>query len=224
MNQEHSTGHVARRWGVNVRTIYRWEEAGLLHPIRLPNGQRRFFQREIDALLRKRRNAAPRCILYARVSSAKQAETGNLNRQKERLLEAARMRGYDVITAITEQASGLNEERRGLRRIFRLAQEGRVDVVLVEYKDRLARFGFAYIEEALAAYGVRVDVLNGPVATDAAQELVQDMLAIVAVFAARLYGARSLKKFRRKVKTAMKEVEALEMDEGLPHRSSEGAS
>lgn len=95
--------------------------------------------------------------------------------------------------------------------------------MLVEYKDRLARFGFAYIEEALAAYGVRVEVLDGPVAMDAAQELVQDMLAIVAVFAARLYGARS-QRFRRKVKAAMKEVETLETGEGLPHRSSEGSS
>ncbi|MCL8207486.1 MAG: MerR family DNA-binding transcriptional regulator [Actinomycetia bacterium] len=102
VNQEQifSTGQAARRLGVNVRTIYRWEKASLLHPIRLPNGQRRFFQREIDALLRKRRKDTPRCILYARVSSAKQAETGNLNRQKERLLEAAQMRGYEVVTAI----------------------------------------------------------------------------------------------------------------------------
>jgi excisionase family DNA binding protein len=59
--QTFSTGQAAHRLGVNVRTIYRWEEAGLLHPIRLPGGQRRFFQREIAALLRKRRQDAPRC-------------------------------------------------------------------------------------------------------------------------------------------------------------------
>jgi Predicted site-specific integrase-resolvase len=67
--------------------------------------------------------------------------------------------------------------------------------VLVEFKDRLARFGFAYVVEALDAYGVRVEAVDGPVAVDATQELVQDMLAIVTCFAARLYGSCS-KRFR----------------------------
>ncbi len=81
-------------------------------------------------------------------------------------------------------------------------------MVVVEYQDRLARVGFAHMEQAVAAYGVRGEVLEGPVTPDVAQELVQDMLAIVAVFAARLYGARS-RKFRQKVQAAMQEVEAL---------------
>ena len=62
---------------------------------------------------------------------------------------------------------------------MRLAAERESDVVLVEFKDRLARFGFAYSVEALAASGVRVEVLDMPVAVDAAQELVADMLASV---------------------------------------------
>ena len=55
---------------------------------------------------------------------------------------------------------------------------------------------------------VRVEVLDGPVATDAAQELVADMLAIVTCFAARFYGSPS-QQFRRKVKDAAKEAEGL---------------
>jgi len=208
MNQHErtlSTGQAAQRLGVNVRTIYRWEKAGHLHPIRLPSGQRRFSPIEIDHMVRQRNHAAPRCALYARVSSEKQAEAGNLDRQQQRLKEAAHCKGYEITTIISEQASGLNEKRQGLRRLFRLAAEGKIDVVLVEFKDRLARFGFAYIVQAFDAYGVRVEVLDGPVAVDAAQELVQDMLAIVAVFAARLYGKRA-QTFRQKVRTAAKEA------------------
>ncbi len=63
--------------------------------------------------------------------------------------------------------------------------------MLVEFKDRLARFGFAYVVEALHAYGVRVEVVDGPVPVDATQELVQDRRALVAAFAARRYGQRS---------------------------------
>ena len=198
-----STGQVADRLDMTVRTVYRWEKAGRLHPVRLPTGQRRFSASEVDALLHAKARAVPRCAVYARVSSGKQAEAGNLDRQRERLVAAAAEQGYKLVAAVTERASGLNEKRKGLHRLFQMAASDEIDVVLIEFKDRLARFGFAYVVEALAAHGVRVEVLDGPVATDATQELVQDMLAIVAVFAARLYGRRS-QQFRRKVREATK--------------------
>ncbi len=78
----------------------------------------------------------------------------------------------------------------GLRRLFRLAAVGESDVVLIEFKDRLARFWFAYIALGVGAQGLRVEVLVGPVATDAARELVADMLVIVTCCAARLYRRR----------------------------------
>ena len=124
--------------------------------------------------------------------------------QKERLVSAATAKGYGLACVVTEQASGLNEKRRGLRRLFRLAAASEIDVVLIEFKDRLARFGFAYLVEAFEAHGVRVEVLDGPVAVDATQEMVADMLAIVTCFAARLYGSRS-QQFRRKVREAARE-------------------
>ncbi len=80
-----STGHVAKRLGITVRTIYRWEDAGRLHPVRLPWGQRRFTSHEVEGILRAQTGTLPRCAVYARVSSEKQAEAGNLDRQRERL-------------------------------------------------------------------------------------------------------------------------------------------
>jgi putative resolvase len=203
-----STGRVAKRLGGTVRTVYRWEDAGRLHPVRLPTGQRRFSSREVERILRARVGMAPRCAICARVSSDKQAEAGNLDRQRERLLAAAAERGFEVVAAVSERASGLNEKRRGLRRLFRMAAAGEIEVVLLEFKDRLARFGFAYVVEALSAHGVRVEVLDGSVAAEATQELVQDMLAIVTCFAAMLYGNRS-QQFRRKVRAAAREAEQL---------------
>ena len=200
-----STGQTAKYRGVTVRTIYRWEDAGRLHSIRLPTGMRRFSRLELDGVLRSRKTMAVRCAGYARVSSEKQLATGNLDRQLERLQQIAAERSYEVTTVVRERASGLNEKRKGLRRLFRLAANGEIDLVLVEFTDRLARFGFAYVVEALNAYGVRVEVVDGPVTVHATQELVQDMLAIVAVFAARLYGRRS-QAFRRQVRQAANQV------------------
>ena len=92
-----STGQGGKRLGISVRTVYRWEAAGRRVPItRLESGQRRFSSRDVDALLRLTAHDQDRCAVYARVSSEKQAEAGNLQRQKDRLVMAAKERGYEV--------------------------------------------------------------------------------------------------------------------------------
>jgi len=89
---------------------------------------------------------ASRCILYARVSTKKQPEAGNLDRQLGRLTAFAAEQPWQVVAALTDVASGLNEKRRGLHPLLELAQQHQASVVAVEDKDRLARFGFAYLE------------------------------------------------------------------------------
>ncbi len=89
-----SIGYAAKRLGIAVRTIYRWEAAGRRVAItRLESGQRRFSSRDVDALLRWMAHDQDRCAVYARVSSEKQAEARNLQRQKDRLVVAAKERG-----------------------------------------------------------------------------------------------------------------------------------
>ncbi len=133
--QTPSAGPAAKRLGGSGRTIYRWEAVGRLVPItRLHSGQRRFSSRDIDALLRSRVGGADRCAIYAWVSSSKQAGAGNLQRQKGRLVAAATDRGFEVVAMVAEQASGRNENRRGLHRLFRRAGAGEIDVVLVVFK------------------------------------------------------------------------------------------
>ena len=102
--------------------------------------------------------------------------------------------------------SGLNENRRGLRRLLKMAREGKIDKVVVEFQDRLARFGFKYLETYFAAFDVQVEVTGGNEPKSLQQELVDDMPAILASFSAKLYGHRS-RRFRKRVREAMKDVE-----------------
>lgn len=210
MNQEemYTPVQAARKLGVSVKTIHRWDKAGKIKTVRTAGNQRRIPANEVRRLLGLKPVSAPRCAVYARVSSQKQAKDGNLERQKQRLLEAAAEKGYQVVAVVAEQASGLNENRRGLRRLFTLAARGEIDLVLVEFKDRLARFGFSYIERALGLAGARVEVLEDDQTKSPTEELVEDMLSIITVFSARLYGKRG-RIFRRKVKDAMKECEVI---------------
>lgn len=192
----------AERLGVSKRTLVRWEQLGKLVPaFRLESGARRYSEAQLDAFLGAAEGAsdALRAAYYARVSSSKQKADGNLGRQQERLESYIAGRGWELVVPVSEVASGVNERRRGVARLLLQARKGNIDVVVVEFKDRLARFGYRYLEAAFEASGVRVVVIDE--ATEVkqpAQELIDDLLAIVMVFAARLYGQRG-SKVRRQV-------------------------
>ncbi len=210
----------AEELGVSIRTLIRWDEAGKLRTVRTVGNQRRIPIEEISRLRRldKGLAGAERCVLYARVSSVRQEQDGNLSRQTERLKEAASERGYQVVQVITEQASSLNERRKGMKRLLALVGQRAVEVVLIEYPDRLVRFGFGYLEEAFRWQGVRLEVLDPPKQLEPTEELVQDLLTLVTVFAGRLYGHRA-QGVRKRVETVLKECEQEEETNGAgqPH-------
>ena len=198
--------------GVSTKTIHRWDEAGKLRTVRTIGNQRRIPIEEIWRL-RAPGKRAERCVLYARVSSVRQEQDGNLARQTARLREAATSRGYEVVQMITEQASSLNERRKGMKKLLSLIGEQAVDVVLIEYPDRLVRFGFGYLEQAFSWRDVRLEVLDPPKHQEPTEELIQDMLTIVTMFAGRLYGQRA-KGVRKRVETVLKECEQEEQANG----------
>jgi putative resolvase len=208
----------AEELGVSIRTLIRWDEAGKLRTVRTVGNQRRIPLEEIFRLRRQGENHLVRCVLYARVSSVKQERDGNLARQTESLREAASERGYGVVQVITEQASSLNERRKGMKRLLALVEQQAVDVVLIEYPDRLVRFGFPYLEQAFSWKNVRLEVLDRPNIQEPTEELIQDMLTIVTVSAGRLYGHRA-KGVRKRVEAVLKECEQEEetVGAGQPH-------
>ena len=90
-------------------------------------------------------------------------------------------------------ASGLKDDRRGLKKVFDALRAGQADVIVVAWKDRLTRFGFRYLENHAGDLGARIEVVNEQEEKAPQQELVEDLLSIVTSFAGRLYGMRSNK-------------------------------
>lgn len=153
----------AERLGMSVRTLQRWDSDGKLVPERLPSGARRYRVEQLNAFMDRARTtdgtpsvpSAGRVAVYARVSSAKPKAEGNLSRQRDRLLAEVGQRGMVLEMDVSEVASGVNENRRGLARLLKAAAKGRFDVLMVEHQDRLARFGYRYVVAAFDAYGVK---------------------------------------------------------------------
>ncbi len=215
-----SAGEAARALGVSVKTIQRWDKAGLLPVTRTATNQRRI---PVEAIERIRKTAGPlqHCAIYARVSRAKEQQEGNLTRQVERLRSVANERGYQVTTVISEQASSLNEKRNGLKKLFSLIDQQAIDLVLIESPDRLVCFGFGYLEEAFGWRQVRIEVVEPPKAQTPTEELVADVLSMVTVFSGRVYGSRA-KKIRSCVSHALKDCLKAEAEETEEPNGTDG--
>lgn len=197
-----STGEAARALGVSVKTIQRWDKAGLLPAIRTATNQRRILVDTVLYLL-KGQGKVLRCAIYARVSSAKQEHEANLTRQVERLQRVVQERSYEMVACIQEQASGLNEKRTGLKQLLQLIDHQEIDLVLIEHPDRLVPFGYGYLEETFRWKQVRIEVVEPPEVQTPPEELVADVLSFVTVFSGRLYGSRA-KEMRSCVSHALK--------------------
>ena len=140
---------------------------------------------------------APECgrvVVYARVSSHDQRH--DLDRQVARLTEWATGNGHAVSEVVTEVGSGLSGKRPKLRRVLSDPSAG---VVVVEHRDRLARFGFEHLEAALAAHGRKIVVADPGETTD---DLVRDMIEILTSMCARLYGRRGARNRAMRAVTA----------------------
>lgn len=88
---------------------------------------------------------------------------------------------------VTEVGSGLNGKRRKLHRVL---SDPAVAVIVVEHRDRLARFGVEHLESALSASGRRLVVLDPQETTS---DLVRDITEVLTSMCARLYGQRAAK-------------------------------
>lgn len=193
-----SIGEVSKILGVTPKTIRLWEEQGKIHPERTPNGHRRYDRNEIIRLSKfygKIRNETEqnerRTIAYARVSSHDQKE--DLKRQIELLESFCAANGWQYVI-IQDLGSGLNYDKRGLKNLIKQICDGDIERLVITHKDRLLRFGSEIIFSLCENYNVEVVILNkGEIQPSFEEELVGDVLEIITVFSARLYGARSHK-------------------------------
>jgi excisionase family DNA binding protein len=197
--------------GISYRTFKRWVSEGRIRVVRTPTGRIRVPYNEVVEILGgKPSGGGVRAVIYARVSSSDQKS--DLEKQIQYLTQYCSTKGYRAVDVLSDIASGLKTDRRGLLKLLNQVVNRQVDVVVVTYRDRLTRFGFEYLEHFFKQYGVRVEVAFGEEPKDTYQELVEDLIEIVTSFAGKLYGMRSHKK-KRLVEGFKKLLEEVEKSE-----------
>ena len=138
-------------------------------------------------------------IIYCRVSNTKQQ--ADLKRQETILREYCVSNGIIPDKVISDIASGMNENRKGLQELIGLVKDGKVKTVYVSYKDRLTRFGFDYFVYLFNLFGTEIKVVNLTSEEDFQQELTQDFISILHHFSMKLYSNR--RKELKKLKSEM---------------------
>ena len=202
-----SIGEAAEKLGVSVKTLRRWADANKIRSDRSPSGHRRFYISDLQRMVPKPPEQQRLTINYARVSSHDQKE--DLKRQVDVLEQFSSSRGWSFET-ITDLGSGLNYKKKGLKRLIHLILMGQLERLVITHKDRLLRFGAELIFMMCDEFQTQVVIVNQSKEERSFEhELVTDMIELVTVFSARLYGSRSRKNQKlvdNVVKTVQKDL------------------
>lgn len=188
---KYKISHFAKLNNVTYRTVWNWIKDGKLVTENTESGRIRII---IDE------NKQLKVAIYARVSSSENKD--NLERQKERLVSYCNAKGYVVDKIICEIGSGLNDERKKLESLL---LDKNINLIVIEYKDRMARFGLNYIQKLLELDGRKIEILNPQDNNE--NDLMQDFVSLITSFTTRLYGRRRSKRCTEKLIKELKESE-----------------
>lgn len=175
----------AKKFNVTTRTVWNWIYDGKLH-IERTDTNRVLIVDDEDCDIKQH------VAIYARVSSSE--NKSNLEAQKQRLLDYCAAKGYQVKRIVTETGSGLNDKRPKLESLL---TDYSIKIIVAEHTDSIARFGLNYINKLLEMQGRRFEIINS--SNDDKKELIDDFVAIITSFCARIYGHRRSKRKTEKI-------------------------
>ena len=198
-------GEASEVLGVSISTLRRWDKTGRLEPEKTTSGHRRYDISKLKPeMFRAAQQENRKTIAYARVSSHDQKD--DLERQKQVLELYCARQGW-TFEIISDLGSGMNYHKKGLKRLLNDILSERIGRLVIAHKDRLLRFGAELIFAICEAKQVEVVILNQGEDATFEEDLAKDVLEIITVFSARLYGSRS-RKNQRLLEDVKKAVEA----------------
>lgn len=191
MNRLISINEASKQLGVSISTLRRWDKSGVLVAEKTPNGHRRYDLNKINPnLLHGIGNKDRKTVAYARVSS--ETCKDDLERQIQVLELYCTKQGWQF-EIINDLGSGMNYHKKGLKQLLDDILNDKIGRLVLTHKDRLLCFGAELVFALCEARNVEVVIINQGENLSFEEEFAQDVLEIITVFSARLYGSRSKK-------------------------------
>jgi putative resolvase len=183
-------GEAAKQLNVSTGSVRNYCDNGELKSSRTPHGQRVISQEDLNEYAAKHhitlQHTPPQAnntAFYIRSSSGDQTL---LDTQYKELEQA-----YGTPThTYQDKASGLNENRPGLKRLIKDTEAGKIQYIYITYQDRLTRFGYTYLEHIINQAGATITILHTSPKISAEQELMNDFMSLIASFSGKFYRLR----------------------------------
>ena len=192
MKNTYSPQEFGQLIGRKTKTLQKWDREGKLKAHRSPTTNRRYYTH--DQYMHYRGLVAQEqglTLVYTRVSGV--AQKPDLAHQIKALEVYCQQQSIAVDEWLSDTGSGLNYKRKQFNQIMERVELGQVRRLVIAHKDRFVRFGYGYFEAFCQRHNTEIIIMNGE-AMSPEQELVQDLIAIITVFGARLHGLRPYKK------------------------------
>ena len=185
---------------VSTDTLRKWDKSGKLVPLTTTGGHRRYQQEQLDEYIGITKSTVEMSELvatYSRVSSHEQKQKGDLDRQSQRLSEYCAKKKLKVGYIIKDVGSGLSDTRNGFTKLSNLVIEKKITKIIIEHRDRLTRFQYNFIELMYKSYGVEIIHIEKNDVSEQ-EDLVTDLVSLMASFSGKMYGRRSAERRRNK--------------------------
>ena len=183
-------GRAAAELGVSRDTLRRWESAGKIEVERSPSGHRRYDLAQLRGLVPAKSTSSRVTIAYARVSNQNQKKELS---QQVRVLESFCTEQSWTFEVIQDVGSGMNYRKSGLRTLIQRICQGDIGRLVMTHRDRLVRLGIELIFSLCEHFGTEIVVINASSLADFEDEIAEDVMEIITIFSARLYGSRNPK-------------------------------
>lgn len=197
---------VLEKLNITRPTLCKYVKLGYIKVNKLPNGLYDYDEDSVYEFLGMKHNKPDKInVSYSRVSTQKQKD--QLKDQSMRIYNSCISRGIKLDKQIEDIKSGMDVNRKGFQSLIKLIIQGKVDLLIIENKDRLTRFNFDMLEYIFKYFGTKIIVLNDTLDNKTyEQELTEDLVSIIHYFTMKSYShRRKLNKIRKELEDELNE-------------------
>lgn len=175
-------------------TLTKYVKEGIIKITILPNGRYDYDEESVYKIFNK--GVDRKTYIYTRVSTPKQKK--DLENQINILKQFCFSNGYCINKVFSDIASGISFEKR--KDFFKMLDDiisGKVERVIITYKDRLSRVGFELFYYLFKKYHCEIIVMSevGSEKLDS-QEIFEEIVSLLHCYSMKLYSKRKTQKIK----------------------------
>lgn len=182
-------------------TLTKYVKEGLIKTTTLPNDRYDYDSESVYKLFNK--GVERKTYIYARVSTSKQKN--DLENQINLLKQFCFSNGYKISKIYSDIASGISFEKR--KDFFLMLDDiisGKVERIIITYKDRLSRVGFELFYHLFKKYNCEIVIMSeiGSSKLDS-EEIFEEIVSLLHCYSMKMYSKRK----GQKIKEVLEEKE-----------------